>query len=78
MDDYDRLESCDVPDTEPPMTPTEAMESLVLHRDCLTALCERKLAATQTVRISPGRHSTAKVIRFPTHRTDHPHAPRDH
>ncbi|WP_433565672.1 hypothetical protein ACQP1O_10790 [Nocardia sp. CA-151230] len=42
MDIYERLENCDVGEREPAMTSAEAMESLVLHQDCLTAMCERK------------------------------------
>ncbi|MVU76752.1 hypothetical protein GPX89_05760 [Nocardia sp. ET3-3] len=65
MDMYERLESCDVRDGEPTMTCSEAMESLVLHHDCLTALCERKMAAGQIIKTDPEKTLSAKVIRFP-------------
>ncbi|MGV9668489.1 hypothetical protein ACWDUL_33525 [Nocardia niigatensis] len=70
MDDYERLESCDVGEREPAMTPTEAMESLVLHHDCVTARCERKMAAGQIVKIEAERVESAKVIRFPVGRKE--------
>lgn len=73
MDIYERLESCDVRDEEPPMTPTEAMESLVLHHDCVTALCERKMAASQVIRVDAEKLRSAKVIQFPAIRTEPPH-----
>ncbi|WP_198347267.1 hypothetical protein [Nocardia terrae] len=41
------------------------MESLVLHHDCLTALCERKMAAGQIIKTDPEKTLSAKVIRFP-------------
>lgn len=65
MDMYERLESCDVSDDEPAMTTAQAMESLVLHHDCLTALCERKMAARQVVKTDAEKVASAKVIRFP-------------
>ncbi|MFF0607061.1 hypothetical protein ACFYUD_00170 [Nocardia tengchongensis] len=77
MDIYERLESCDVGDEEPPMTSTEAMESLVLHHDCATALCERKMAASQVIRVDAEKLSAAKVIRFPATRREPRHGPRD-
>lgn len=70
MDAYDRLENCDVADDEPTMNSTEAMESLVLHRDCLIALCERRMAASQIIRIASEQLHSAKVIRLPTARTE--------
>ncbi|WP_433593615.1 hypothetical protein [Nocardia sp. CA-145437] len=77
MDSYDRLEDCDVGDDEPTMNSTEAMESLVLHRDCLTALCERKMAASQVIRVAPERRKSAKVIPFPAARTESNRVPRN-
>ncbi|MGW4354863.1 hypothetical protein ACWELJ_22540 [Nocardia sp. NPDC004582] len=77
MDSYDRLEDCDVGDDEPAMSAAEAMESLVLHRDCLTALCERKMAASQIIRVAPERLRSAQVIQFPSDRTESNRVPRD-
>ncbi|MEC3914867.1 hypothetical protein [Nocardia sp. CDC160] len=66
MDMYERLESCDVGDGEPAMSCAEAMESIVLHHDCLTALCERKMAAGQIIKTDAEKTLSAKVIPFPT------------
>ncbi|MFJ9744063.1 hypothetical protein [Streptomyces sp. NPDC101166] len=77
MDSYDRLEDCDVGDDEPTMNSAEAMESIVLHRDCLTALCERKMAASQIIRVASERGQSAKVIQFPATRTESNRVPRD-
>ncbi|WP_405491903.1 hypothetical protein [Nocardia sp. NBC_00511] len=65
MDMFERLECCDVADEEPAMTTAEAMESLVLHHECLTALCERKMAAGQVIKTDAEKVDSAKVIRFP-------------
>ncbi|WP_162958639.1 hypothetical protein [Nocardia yunnanensis] len=65
---YERLESCDVGEGEEGMTTSEAMESLVLHHDCVTALCERKMAAGQIIRIEGDKMLSAKVIPFPESR----------
>ncbi|MTE13353.1 hypothetical protein [Nocardia aurantiaca] len=70
MDIYERLESCDVGDREPAMTSTEAMESLVLHHDCVTAMCERKMAAGQIIKIDAEKITSARVIRFPASRME--------
>lgn len=70
MDTYERLENCDVPDGEQGMTTSEAMESLVLHHDCVTAICERKMAAGQIIRTDAEQVLSAKVIPFPGSRAE--------
>ncbi|GAP33262.1 hypothetical protein NSK11_contig00230-0011, partial [Nocardia seriolae] len=70
VDLYERLESCDVLDGEPAMTTAEAMESLVLHHDCVTAMCERKMAAGQVIKTDAEKVVSAKVIRFPERRRE--------
>ncbi|MFE3257080.1 hypothetical protein ACFXPS_16935 [Nocardia sp. NPDC059091] len=70
MDIYERLENCDVGEREPAMTSAEAMESLVLHQDCLTAMCERKMAARQIIKTDAEKIESAKVIRFPASRME--------
>ncbi|WP_330182439.1 hypothetical protein OHB26_01520 [Nocardia sp. NBC_01503] len=63
----ERLEDCDVRDDDIEMNAAEALEALILHRDCHAAVCPRQQAATRIIGIEKDRYAEpSNVIPLPT------------
>ncbi|MFI1920151.1 hypothetical protein [Nocardia sp. NPDC020380] len=59
----ERLEDCDVRDTDIEMDPAEALEAIIWHRDCDPVECERVMLASKLIPVDPGEdHDLARVI----------------
>lgn len=77
----ERLEDCDVRDDDIEMNAAEALEALILHRDCHAAVCPRQQAATRIIGIEKDRYAEpSNVIPFlpDTSRSSVKHDRTDH
>ncbi|WP_327146976.1 hypothetical protein [Nocardia sp. NBC_01327] len=62
-----RLEDCDVRDDDIEMNAAEALEAMIIHRDCHPAVCIRQQVAARTVGIEKDPYAErSNVIPFPT------------
>ncbi|MFI1919322.1 hypothetical protein [Nocardia sp. NPDC020380] len=64
-----RLEDCDVRPNDIVMGPAEALEAMILHRDCHPTQCSRQQEAARIVGIEFGKDAEqSNVIPFPIQR----------
>ncbi|MRH93194.1 hypothetical protein GFY24_38240 [Nocardia sp. SYP-A9097] len=61
-----RLEDCDVRDDDIEMNAAEALEAMILHRDCHPAVCTRQQAATRIICVEKDRYAEPSNV-IPLH-----------
>lgn len=64
----DRLEDCHIRDNDIEMTPAEALEAMVIHRDCFPDQCARQAEASRIITVEDDKYEPqqrSNVIRFP-------------
>lgn len=65
----ERLEDCHVRPNDIEMSPAEALEAMILHRDCHPMQCSRQQEAARIISIeSDMYHERSNVILFPVQR----------
>ncbi|MCU1642977.1 MAG: hypothetical protein JWN03_3252 [Nocardia sp.] len=58
-----RLEDCHVRDHDIEMTAAEALEAIIIHRECLPSDCSRQVEATRIIGVEVDQYvDDAKVI----------------
>ncbi|WP_405490203.1 hypothetical protein [Nocardia sp. NBC_00511] len=64
-----RLEDCHIRDNDIEMTAAEALEAMVIHRDCCPDQCSRQAAASRIITVEDDKYEgrdRSNVILFPT------------
>ncbi|MBL1080189.1 hypothetical protein JK358_37920 [Nocardia sp. 2] len=70
----DRLEDCHVCPNDIEMTQAEALEAMIIHRDCHPVTCSRQLEAARMVGVENDKYAvTSNVIPFPIAHDASPH-----